>query len=88
MYSVLSAYIYIMMILQIYIDTAMGFMGPQMFALLSTNIQYVLLLCPEHKKTLLYAPAGARAIIKVSGHQHQWLAGGYEKHQWLAGGWK
>ena len=21
---------------------------------------------------------GARAIIKVSGHQHQWLAGGYD----------
>ena len=22
--------------------------------------------------------AGARAIIKVSGHQYQWLAGGYD----------
>ena len=22
--------------------------------------------------------AGARVIIKVSGHQHQWLAGGYD----------
>ena len=22
--------------------------------------------------------AGARAIIKVSGHQHRWLAGGYD----------
>ena len=24
------------------------------------------------------SPTGARAIIKVSGHQHRWLAGGYD----------
>ena len=28
--------------------------------------------------TLIITLAGAQAIIKVSGHQHQWLAGGYD----------
>ena len=33
--------------------------------------------------------AGARAIIKVSGHQYRWLAGGYDleighTYKWLA----
>ena len=30
-------------------------------------------------RELVYADiSGARTIIKVSGHQHQWLAGGYD----------
>ena len=28
--------------------------------------------------TLIIILAGIRAIIKVSGHQHQWLAGDYD----------
>ena len=36
-----------------------------------------------------YHPPGAQAMIKVSGHQHWWLAGGYDleiEHfkRWLA----
>ena len=27
---------------------------------------------------MLITGAGARVIIKVPGHQHQWLAGGYD----------
>ena len=42
-----------------------------------------------------YVTAGTRMIIEVSGHQHQWLAGGYDVEighflkwiaWWLAGG--
>ena len=31
----------------------------------------------ETKMLLTGAAVGARAIIKVSGHQYRWLAGGY-----------
>ena len=39
------------------------------------------LLYSGHAKNRLISssrPAGAQAIIKVSGHQHRWLAGGYD----------
>ena len=31
---------------------------------------------PPHVDIITFA--GTRVIIKVSGHQHQWLAGGYD----------
>ena len=34
-------------------------------------------ICPQ-SMNLLYPAAGAQAIIKVSDHQHWWLAGGYD----------
>ena len=36
--------------------------------------------------TLIITLAGAQAIIKVSGHPYQWLAGGYDLDifRWLA----
>ena len=57
-------------------------------------------LFPGHKHLLTTGAddpslAGTLAIIKVSGHQHQWLAGGYDLEighflkwlaWWLAGG--
>ena len=45
--------------------------------------------------TLIIARVPERVIIKVKGHQHQWLAGGYDLEighflrwiaRWLAGG--
>ena len=40
-------------------------------------------LFPGHNHLLITSAddpslAGARVIIKVSGHQHRWLAGGYD----------
>ena len=42
-------------------------------------------LCPGHNHLLTTGRptgdpslTGAQVIIKVSGHQHQWLAGGYD----------
>ena len=31
----------------------------------------------DNSQTLIIAQAPARVIIKVKGHLHQWLAGGY-----------
>ena len=36
--------------------------------------------------TLIITIAGARVIIKVLGHQHRWLAGGYNRETGLFGG--
>ena len=40
------------------------------------TIHLVTTMAVTSKNVLL--PGGARAIIKVSGHQYQWLAGGYD----------
>ena len=37
-----------------------------------------LLIVWVHDQCIKKPLAGAQAIIKVSGHQHQWLAGGYD----------
>ena len=46
-------------------------------------------LLEQNNPILLGSLAGAQAVIKVSGHQHRWLAGGYDLEighfqKWLA----